>query len=77
MVAVAFRETGCGVRGTGSGQLTAVRLAKLTAIHLRTYYKLTGARLELFHLWQGRSKEEERLGCVEGFAKVEWKRWHS
>ena len=50
-------------------ELTAVRLAKVTAASVRTYYKLTGGRLELIPLVQGRSKEEERLGCVESYVK--------
>ena len=39
---------GCGVHGMGCGELTAISHTKVTAVHLRTYYKLTRARLKLF-----------------------------
>ena len=42
----------------------------LTSICLRTYYKLTGGRLELY-LCKGRSKVDEGLGFVESFANAE------
>ena len=40
----------CEVRETGCGRLTPVHLAKVTAVHLSTYYKLTGRILEFFDL---------------------------
>ena len=64
------QEMGCGVWGTGCDQLTAIGHAKVTAVGLRTYYKLTGGAVEAFHLYQGHSKKEERLGCMGSFSKA-------
>ena len=61
---------GCGVWGTGCDQLTAIGHAKVTAVCLMMYYKLTWGKLKLFHLQQGQSKEEGCLGCMRSFAKA-------
>ena len=43
---------------------------KVVVVHHRTFYKVNGRRLELFHLWQGRRKEGDHLGCLGSFAKA-------
>ena len=59
-------------------ELTAVRLAKVTAASVRTYYKLyTGGRLELIHYHRDAASKKNVLAAWKATLKAGWKLWRS
>ena len=54
---------------SGLLHVTVVRHTKVTAVLLRTYYKLAGGRLELFTFMKDAGRyTNDLIGCVERFA---------